>query len=451
MSKSVQIYNAPRKLNCDHLLGTFLGDEHYSMVVDDDVDFYAPTNPLHPKNDESTILFKFRKNVFPAELQNCAYEGLIQAAGPSQNRGLAAGPRNEKLQNRDWVTAFQLAVLEAFLDTETRLDDSDPIDQVILNQAANKYNGTPSRGLVWLRNQIIASGETYEGFFDNWFARTKPLSPVERCAESRRLQDNFISDTTYANPVLSGIAGFFDRYPRIPYGRATSYTEANPDLFAKSFPYLAALTTCFKHLLPQRFAKQQAACDQLDPHFVIPGSVFTTLTINKTFRTAAHRDAGDLGRGFSNLGVIQPPGSRDFKGGMLVLPEYEVAINIRPGDLLLIANHDAIHGNTAIEPVRADCCPECIERMSIVAYFRESMLELGSWEYEQYRRQYVEHRKALGKKHPDSNGPLWNGISKGMWDGPEWREFLSSKDGGPEMLEKYHPLSAEGNLESFFT
>ena len=32
---------------------------------------------------------------------------------------------------------------------------------------------------------------------------------------------------------------------------------------------------------------------KIDPKFLVPGTVFTTLTINKNFRTAAHFDAGD--------------------------------------------------------------------------------------------------------------------------------------------------------------
>jgi hypothetical protein len=240
--------------------------------------------------------------------------------------------------------------------------------------------------------------------------------------------------------VWSGIAGYFDRYPRIPYGRATSFTEKNPEKFAMGFPFLQKLSDGFKQLLPERFAKQKEACDKMDPKFIIPGTVFTTATVNKTFRTAAHRDAGDLKEGFSNLTVVSNNGK--YKGGYLVLPEYRVAVNIRPGDLLLINNHEGIHGNT--EMIVED--PEA-ERISFVCYFREKMLELGSWNYELTRKNYVEDRRR-NKNHPLQR-ELWNGVSENMWKDQEWYDYLTSKL-GKETLYKYHPEANKSSLEAFF-
>ena len=104
---------------------------------------------------------------------------------------------------------------------------------------------------------------------------------------------------------------------------------------------------------------------------------FTTVTVNKNFRTAAHRDAGDLHEGFSNLTVVAK-GDQQWTGGYLVLPEFRVAINIRPGDLLLINNHAGIHGNTELLPPEGKTLAD-MERISLVCYFRENMLKLGSW------------------------------------------------------------------------
>ena len=162
--------------------------------------------------------------------------------------------------------------------------------------------------------------------------------------------------------------------------------------------------------------------------------------MNKTFRTAYHRDAGDLNEGFSNLTVVSNNGK--YSGGYLILPEYKVAINIRPGDLLLINNHDGIHGNTPM--VLED---ESAERISFVCYFREKMLELGSWDYEQTREAYVTARRT-NKEHPLQR-PLWNGISPGMWDEKEWYDFLENKL-GTDVLVQYHPDSQASSLEGFF-
>jgi hypothetical protein len=170
--------------------------------------------------------------------------------------------------------------------------------------------------------------------------------------------------------------------------------------------------------------------------------VFTTVTVNKTFRTASHRDAGDFSDGLSNLLVLSNNGN--YSGGYLILPEVRIAINIRPGDLLLVNNHEYIHCNTPM--VMHD---EEAERISLVCYLREKMLELGSKDYEEHRFQFVEFRRK-NKEHPMQR-KLWNGVSEGMWFSQEWYDYLE-RFGSREMLDKYHPeaYNKDSTLENLF-
>jgi hypothetical protein len=248
-----------------------------------------------------------------------------------------------------------------------------------------------------------------------------------------------MSLTTYGTAVNSGIAGWFDRYPRIPYGRATSYTANSFEKFKMSYPFLQSLARGFKELLPWRYNNQMEAASKVDPAFLVPGTPFTTITVNKTFRTAAHYDAGDLNTGLSNLLTLSNDGN--YTGGYLIAPEYRVAVNVRPGDLLLINNHEVMHGNTPIE------CAEGSERVSLVVYFREKMLELGSKQYEDTRYDYVESRR-LNPEHPEQR-KLWNGISPGMWEDKEWYDYCEAKLGREQLL-KYHPNAAATTLDEFF-
>ena len=103
-----KIIVAKTKYDCEHLLGQFLDESHYDVLIDEDTDCY-----LH-NEDESSIAFKFRKNFFSKEEQEAAYTGLREAATPTQNRGLAAGPKGEKCGGREWVTEFQMQVFDLF-------------------------------------------------------------------------------------------------------------------------------------------------------------------------------------------------------------------------------------------------------------------------------------------------------------------------------------------------
>ena len=103
-----------------------------------------------------------------------------------------------------------------------------------------------------------------------------------------------------------------------------------------------------------------------------------------------------------------------------------------------------MHGNTPIELEDEEA-----ERISLVCYFREKMLELGSKEYEDHRFNYVESRRK-NPEHPLQRR-LWNGISEGMWKEKEWYDYLE-RNAGKEMVEKYHPeaYKKESTLEDLF-
>jgi Oxygenase domain of the 2OGFeDO superfamily len=453
----VRVIVAKEKVDCQELLGQFLDTRHYDILIEEDCDAYAPPDcdidskavcdkdcSSCPKGmDESKIIFKFRKNYFSKEEQQAAYVGLREAAVETQNRGLAAGPRAEKLGNREWVTQYEYDIVDYFRNPSANIFGEDPIEAIKKKHQKNPSQ-TSNKNHVW--GITAVKKDNFD--FNTWVEKTKLLPVNEQIAEAIRVESKYICSTTYANGVLSGIAGWFDRYPRIPYGRATSYTEKNFDKFKMSFPFLQTLANGFKELLPWRFSNQMEAASKIDEAFLVPGTPFTTITVNRTFRTAAHYDAGDLTTGLSNLLVLSNNGN--YSGGYLVAPEYRVAVNVRPGDLLLINNHEVMHGNTPIELLDEEA-----ERISLVCYFREKMLELGSKEYEDCRFDFVESRR-MNKEHPghkNSDGSernLWNGVSSGMWDSEEWYEYCEKRL-GRETLLKYHP-EAEGNnsLEGFF-
>lgn len=442
----VNVIVAKTKFDCEHLLGQFVDESNYDILVEEDTDCYLPAecsalatdcdkdcSNCDKGNDERKIAFKFRKNYFSKEEQDAAYAGLRDAAVSSQNRGLAAGPKGATCGGRDWVTEFQLQVLDLFKkepeNSVIKINIKEEVDRL-----REKYeNAESTRGLVWLGAKVKED----EFNFESWLKKAIKVDVKERKEWTNGVEERYISDTTYANPVFSGIAGWFDRYPRIPYKRATAYTQNNFDKFKMAFPFLQSLSRGFKELLPWRYGNQMEAANKIDPRFLVPGTPFTTITVNKSFRTACHRDAGDFSDGLSNLLVLSNNGN--FSGGYLVFPEVRVAVNVRPGDLLLVNNHEIIHGNTPI--VLND---EEAERISLVCYLREGMLEKGSYEYENLRYRFVEERRK-NKEHPLRKGHLWNGISENMWNSKEWYDYMK-KNG----MEDPYAKETVSTLDSFF-
>lgn len=456
--RNVKIIVADRKHDCSHLLGKFVDERHYDFLVEEDCDVYMPadcdlatqTSCVTDKDcascstgtDELRIAFKFRKNYFSETEQQNAYMGLREAAVLTENRGIASGIKEGVQANgegREWVTNYQAEMLDEIISNRgAALDGGDIIDIVNARyptDEAKQRAGGQGKNNVW----VIGRFRHGKFNFQEWLATIKPLNREERAKEAEEVL-TMMSDTTYGTAVHSGIAGWYDRYPRIPYGRATAYTKNRPDMFEMAYPFLQSLARGFKELLPWRYNNQMEAAETIDQRFRVPGTPFTTLTVNKTFRTACHFDAGDYDKGLSNLLVFSNNGN--YSGGYLVAPEYRIAVNVRPGDLLLINNHEVMHGNTEIKLLDEEA-----ERISIVCYLREGMLNLGSYEYEECRFNYVESRKN-DKTHPLQR-KLWNGVSPGMWDEKSWYDYCE-KHLGREELIKYHPAANNSTIEEFF-
>ena len=106
---------------------------------------------------------------------------------------------------------------------------------------------------------------------------------------------------------------------------------------------------------------------------------------------------------------------------------------------MLVNNHEGIHGNDEL-------IGDDNDRMTIVAYFREKMSMLKSWEYENLRHQYVVDRRS--NKNHSLYRPLWNGVSPNMWEEKEWAEYLQAHN----MVDEDGKVEVKNNttIEDFF-
>jgi hypothetical protein len=436
-----KIYLEHSDLNkMDHLLGKFLDHDCYDLVLNEDADVYEPLTPLQllmgETHSEKNILCKFRKGVFNKEMTDAAYKALRSGALMSDNRGLAAGiERDTEFQklpdgtgSRRWVTQREKAVLQYIMagspksitgeDQLLHIYETTPSKPLQgRGSGANKNLAEIGAGAIWIVHK------TTDFNFDNWFFSIKDLPAEERIEKAQYLLEELISASTYANGVRSGVGGFMDRYPRIPFCRETGWSANNHKLYEDALPLFDAAAKVFEENLPVRFAGQMEAMKNLGKDWQIGNTPYTTLTINRDFRTAAHRDVGDLcesweqhenPRGFSNLLVLD--NGKDYDGFYLCFPEFRVAANIRAGDMIMMNAH-RIHSNSPSFNYE-----EGFERMSVVMYFRESMLSCGSKKYEETRKNFVYMRRD-NKEHPLWHEG-WNGVSPGMWDTEEWANYL---------------------------
>tara|TARA_B100001093_G_scaffold517110_1_gene597644 strand:+ start:301 stop:1161 length:861 start_codon:yes stop_codon:yes gene_type:complete len=167
--------------------------------------------------------------------------------------------------------------------------------------------------------------------------------------------------------VTSGNVGYMDARPgNLDYCRLTSFGRQYFDSFQSGLPFVEMIDYYYSKLCPIHYKKQKTVADATNRNYIIGNTAFTTVTVNKTFRTAVHKDTGDFRDGFGNL-IVYNDGS--YEGGYFVLPQYKLAIDVQTTDALFVDVHQW-HGNTEMKLRKGF---DEIFRISFVLYYRENM------------------------------------------------------------------------------
>ena len=171
----------------------------------------------------------------------------------------------------------------------------------------------------------------------------KKRKPVEiKGWSTRYMQDGKLSKMRVNNLVYSSVLGYFEETPfmKLPC-RLTSYTQRYFENYRRGIPFIQALDNCFKKLTPTEYNKQLSRAKK-NPSYRIDGTAFSSVTINRNFRTGLHKDAGDFKEGFGNLSAIE---RGKYSGGHTIFPRYKIGFNVRTGDYLAMNVHE-YHCNT---------------------------------------------------------------------------------------------------------
>jgi len=213
--------------------------------------------------------------------------------------------------------------------------------------------------------------ETGYKSFEGSIELTESRGAASGSSHKRIRKDGSTSNITVGNKVESGSVGYMDSSAMIKYCRKTAFARKYFDKFKGGLPFVEKVDELYSQLCPAYYKKQRAIANATDKNYMIGDTVFTTVTVNKGFRTACHQDAGDFTEGFGNL-IIHRDNS--YSGGYFVLPQYRVAVDCYSGDALFADVHQW-HGNT--EMVLNEGYDE-IFRISFVLYYRQNMFKCAS-------------------------------------------------------------------------
>jgi hypothetical protein len=173
----------------------------------------------------------------------------------------------------------------------------------------------------------------------------------------------------------SGIAGYYDTTSNFGYTRSknlknksnvkcrqTAFNSKHIKKYKECLPVFQKIDKIYKKLVPKYYKIQKDAISKINKKYIIEDTIFTTVTVNNNFRTALHKDGGDLKDGFGNL-VICSDG--EYKGGYTMFPQYGIGVDCRNGDFLAMNVHEW-HCNSKMTGSGT--------RISYVFYLREKMI-----------------------------------------------------------------------------
>jgi len=194
------------------------------------------------------------------------------------------------------------------------------------------------------------------------------------------------------NQVFSQAIGYFNEIKglgvKIPC-RLSHYTQTNLQKYVDGKPFIEEVDRWYKKLAPTQHQYQLDRAN-LKPNLKIGKTAFSTMTINKNFRTALHKDSGDYG-GYACLSVLQ---EGEYNGSIFMMPAYGIGIDLRQTDIIVADVHQW-HCNTEIwttesqdqhnatldlpkdegEGVGTLGANKPYSRISMVFYLREKMID----------------------------------------------------------------------------
>ena len=257
---------------------------------------------------------------------------------------------------------------------------------VLLTGAATvlKPNGAPL--CVYLPGELtheVDAGDTYPILHS-----LRTITTDNRGAASGSPRVASKGTQTRARHVASSVIGAMDAAGRQRYCRLTAWTGKNVPHWQALAPLLRAVAARMQQHVPDRYAAQLSEAQAAQPEWVVPGTPFTTVTVNNSYPTGVHTDKGDLERGFSTIACLR---RGSYTGGRLTFPLWRVAVDLHHGDLILMDAHDW-HGNTmmvcACGQRMNGMCDTCgADRSSVVSYYRENISRCGSADQEYARAQ----------------------------------------------------------------
>lgn len=316
--------------------GCYFPESHYKHIITSNMDVYGIL-----ADGTRKLLLKFRKGVIPQSICRDAFHALeSHAKHRNHNRGAAAGKLRISKLPKYVGKVTKRESFRVFYKTRGGRKNKDNIGNMAMSNIAGYYD-KPNRNAYTRRSSHSS------------------ISSIKKTLNKQKDKKTLKNKTGYdihGNPLC----------------RTTQFTKEEVEKWDRTIPLIQHADKWFKRLITDRHTVQLSRASKT-PSYQIGKTAYSTITINYDWRTACHKDKGDLEEGFGNLLVLEKaksghPDCPGFTGGLLGFPRWGVAVDVRQGDFLAMDVHEW-HCNTDIQGTG---------RMSVVCYLRKGMIKCSS-------------------------------------------------------------------------
>ena len=304
------------------LEGTWIEESHIKYpLIKSDTDVYYLDD-----NNEEKLLLKFRKRIISDKLVDIGWKSYKDLAKASRGRGASAGQINpdsdywkkrKLVKTKKWSTGYLNPRGNEMYEKFNEMSLEELFDLCLSDELLKEKNDSSKEDLIMF---IIS-------------------------------KKGGVSKMKVNNQVASNPIGYYEagkNFANLPC-RLTHFTRTNYEKYNQGLKFIQRIDTIFRKLIPEAHERQLQRANS-KPHLKIPKTAFSTITINRNFRTALHRDAGDFKGGFGNLTVIE---RGKYHGGYTVFPQFGIGINLRNNDFAAMDVHQW-HSNTPIYETEED-------------------------------------------------------------------------------------------------
>lgn len=144
--------------------------------------------------------------------------------------------------------------------------------------------------------------------------------------------------------TVSRIFGFSPRVAlRKDFCSATALATEDPDVHEAIVELGQRIAEIYLQRAPEVYGShEELTGEKVDDTWVIPNTPFTSGIINKNNPLKYHFDTGNFKDVFSCMVAFKS----DCEGGHLIMPEYELGLEIADNSLLLFDGQEILHGVT---------------------------------------------------------------------------------------------------------